>query len=149
MDNRVAYCGIYCGACKIFIDTLHNDLDDLVKQTRIPEDYLGCEGCRSGRINLCCMNCGISRCCIKKKISTCNECEEFPCSVLIAFDSDQYPHHHGVIESLRKLSEVGPDEWLKMQNQRWSCKNCNTPFHWYQSTCEHCNSEVPGFNRLT
>jgi len=149
MDNKIAYCGLYCGACKIFIDTSRNNLDDLVKETRIPEDYLRCEGCRSGKINLCCMNCGISRCCSKKNIDTCVECEEFPCPVLVAFDTDQYPHHNGVIESLKKLAEVGPDNWLKFQNEKWSCKNCGTPFHWYQSTCESCNALVSGYKAPT
>ncbi len=149
MDIRIAYCGLYCGACKIFIDTARNDLNNLVNQTKIPVEYLRCEGCRTGKVNLCCLNCGMSRCCIKKNINSCNECEEFPCSVLNAFSTDQYPHHAGVMESLKKLSEFGPDEWLKMQNQRWSCKNCNTPFHWYEKKCETCGMEVPGFKEVT
>lgn len=149
MDNRIAFCGIYCGACKIFIDTARNDLDNLVKETKIPEEYLRCEGCRSGKVNLCCLNCGMARCCNSKKYNTCSDCEEFPCSVLIAFSTDQYPHHTGVVESLEKFSEIGPDEWLKMQNQRWSCKNCNTPFHWYQKNCETCGSRVSGFKEIS
>jgi len=149
MDVRIAYCGLYCGACKIFIATAENALDDIVKQSKIPLEYLSCDGCRSGKINLCCMNCGIRRCCIMKKIYSCNECEEFPCSVLIAFDTDEYPHHHGVIESLKRLSELGAVQWLEMQHKRWNCKSCHTPFHWYEKNCEKCGSEVPGYKRIS
>jgi hypothetical protein len=148
MDARIAYCGIYCGACKIFMDTAEDRLDSLASQTGIPEKYLGCTGCRTGKINLCCMNCGIRRCCIRKGIDSCIECEEFPCSVLTAFSTDEYPHHQGVIESLKILSEAGGEGWLKIQEQQWSCKTCNTSFHWYEKKCPVCGSDVPGFTEI-
>lgn len=148
MDLKIAYCGLYCGACKIFMATSDNDLNDIAIQTKIPEEYLACNGCRSDKINLCCMNCGIRRCCVSKKVNSCNECEEFPCSVLTAFNNDEYPHHNDAIESLKLLSEMGPDEWLKMKNRRWSCENCHTPFHWYEKNCENCGMEVTGYREI-
>jgi hypothetical protein len=145
MDTRIAYCGLYCGACKIFMATAKNELEGIADITKIPVDYLECRGCRTEKINLCCMNCGIRRCCIRKEISSCSECGEFPCSVLIAFEADEHPHHHGVIGSLRELSDKGTEEWLKQQNHRWSCESCHTPFHWYEKNCTTCGREVSGY----
>ena len=145
MSNKIAYCGIYCGACKIFISSKNNEIKELAEQTKIPVEYLECHGCRSKKNNLCCMNCGIKRCCMQKEIEACNQCEEFPCSVLKAFDNDEYPHHSGVIDSLKELSANGQDTWLKKQNKRWSCTNCQTIYHWYETECENCGKEVNGF----
>ena len=145
MDTKIAYCGIYCGACGIYLATGNNELEGLSKELNIPVNYLACEGCRSDRNNLCCMNCGIKRCCLYKNIQACNECGEFPCAVLVAFDEDEHPHHSGVIHSLSALSEHGEDKWLEQQHKRWSCEGCGTVFHWYQDKCKSCGMEVIGF----
>jgi len=145
MHPTIAYCGIYCGACGIYMATESGSLDELAKQTKIPVEYQGCTGCRTDRNNLCCMNCGIKRCCRYKNLNSCNECDEFPCSVLEAFDKDKHPHHSGVIASLQVLSESGQELWLDLQRHRWSCSHCNTPFHWYQETCKSCVKEVQGY----
>lgn len=144
-DAAVAYCGLYCGACGIFKDTREGRLEGLEKEYNIPAGYLGCTGCRTDRNNLCCANCSIKRCCEYQNISSCSECKEFPCTVLKAFDRDQYPHHSGAIASLQKLRAYGPEKWLEMQHKRWSCPGCHTPFRWYQETCERCGEKVPGF----
>ena len=145
MDPKIAYCGIYCGACGIYLATEAGTLDKIAEQTKIPIEYQACSGCRSEKNNLCCMNCSIKRCCLHKNIESCAECDEFPCSVLEAFDMDDYPHHSGVIESLKVISESGPEELLDLQQRRWSCTECNTSFHWYQDTCKSCGKKVQGY----
>lgn len=145
MDAKVAYCGIYCGACGIYLATEAGKLEEISQQTKIPIEYQGCTGCRTEKNNLCCMNCSIKRCCMYKDLESCNECGEFPCSVLEAFDRDEYPHHSGVIESFQVLSESGEKKLLDLQRRRWSCPECNTPFHWYQETCESCGMRVQGY----
>lgn len=147
MDNKIAYCGLYCGACSNYLATINNNLENLSNQTKIPKELLACEGCRSNIVNLYCKICKIKKCCSRKGIISCNQCDEFPCSVLKAFDDDKVPHHTGVIESLITLSKVGEDNWLIIQNQRWSCTNCQTPFHWYDKKCKNCGNNVSGLER--
>jgi hypothetical protein len=60
----------------------------------------------------------------------------------VAFDKDEHPHHSGVIETLKELSETGEERWLEQQHQRWTCEHCNTEFHWYQDKCKSCGREV-------
>jgi len=52
----VAYCGLYCGACKAFL----------------------AEKCRGCRENAKATWCKVRSCCIDKQIRTCGECAEFP-----------------------------------------------------------------------
>ena len=144
-DNRIAYCGLYCGACGIYLATATDRLEEVAEQTGIPVEYQGCTGCRTDRNNLCCMNCGIKRCCLYKGLGSCAECDEFPCSVLEAFDKDRHPHHTGVIGSLQLLAGSGQEQWLNIHQQRWCCPQCATPFHWYQEHCESCGKEVKGY----
>jgi hypothetical protein len=145
MDAKIAYCGIYCGACGIYLATQAGKLGPIAEQSGIPVEYQGCDGCRTEKNNLCCANCSIKRCCQHKNIDSCSECDEFPCSVLEAFDKDEWPHHSGIIDSLKVISESGEAKLLELQKRRWSCPECKTSFHWYQDTCESCGKKVKGF----
>ena len=144
-QNKIAYCGLFCGACKIFISNQNNTLEQLSDKTIIPIEFLKCNGCRSDETSLYCMNCAMKKCAVKKEIFSCARCNEFPCSVLKAFESDQHPHHKGVIVSLELLNKIGKDKWLNDQENRWTCKNCRTAYDWYNTRCLTCNEEVNGF----
>ena len=126
--NIIAYCGLFCGACKIFLSTRNGTLDKLSNETNIPVELLRCKGCRSTEVSLFCKNCAMKKCCLQKKVSTCADCDEFPCSVLKAFENDQHPHHNGVIKSLEDLNRNGEIKWLEIQRDRWSCNYCGHPF---------------------
>jgi hypothetical protein len=147
MNNKIAYCGLYCGACSYYLATINNKLPDLSDQLKIPKELLACEGCRSQIVNLYCRICKIKKCCLRKGILLCNQCDEFPCSVLKAFDFDNVSHHTGVIESLIKLSKTGEDNWLINQNEKWSCTNCHIPFYWYDKTCKNCGNTLSGLEK--
>ncbi|MBF0408410.1 MAG: DUF3795 domain-containing protein [Candidatus Riflebacteria bacterium] len=54
--NSVAFCGLYCGACKSFLNEK-------------------CDGCRKNEKATWCK---IRICCMNKKISSCAECLEYP-----------------------------------------------------------------------
>lgn len=142
--NKIAYCGLFCGACKTYLCTINNKLKELSEETKIPTELLYCEGCRSDNTSLYCRNCAMKKCCIKKGIFSCNECKEFPCSVLNAFESDKHPHHKGVIRSLLELNEIGKDKWIEHQKDRWNCNYCNEPYSWYENRCKKCGNNIDG-----
>jgi hypothetical protein len=54
-SELVAYCGLFCGACKRYINEK-------------------CEGCHD---NIKATWCKVRACCIEKKISCCADCDEF------------------------------------------------------------------------
>jgi len=65
-NDPVGKCGIFCGACKLYI---------LAK----------CKGCSD--LDLKKINCSVYRCADRKGIDSCGKCEEFPC--LEHYGSDQ------------------------------------------------------------
>lgn len=145
--NKIAYCGLFCGTCKIFLATQNGTLDKLSKETKIPVELLRCNGCRSTEVSLFCRNCAMKKCCSQKGLFTCADCEEFPCSVLKAFENDQHQHHKGVVVLLNDLKQNGETKWIEIQKERWSCNNCGHPFSWYDKNCENCNEKVDGLEK--
>lgn len=140
----IAYCGLFCGACKLYLSTKNNTLEELSREMNIPVDLLHCDGCRADKTSFYCRNCAMKKCCVNKNVFSCNECEEFPCSVLKGFENDKHPHHKGIIQSLSELTRVGKDIWLENQKERWFCKNCNEPYSWYETKCNKCGTKING-----
>ena len=42
-------------------------------------------------------------------------------------------------QNLKKLTELGIEEYLKYQNKRWECPSCKGKIHWYYYRCNQCN----------
>ncbi len=89
----------------------------------------------------------MKKCCNSKGIFSCAECDEFPCSVLKAFENDRHPHHKSVIDSLMALKEKGKELWLEQQNKRWICNKCETFYSWYDTKCKNCSEPVNGYDK--
>ena len=101
----LAYCGLQCDSCPIFLATIE---PDKVKQQNMRksivkdclenynmnislEDVSNCDGCTSdsGRIFSECSKCKIRKCVQTKNLESCAYCEEFACSKLDElFDMD-------------------------------------------------------------
>jgi len=89
----VGYCGLDCGQCEAFIATQNNDDALRVKVAEvwakltgapIKPEHINCTGCKSTGVKTyyCDQLCEVRKCAIKKSISTCAECSDYPCSVL-------------------------------------------------------------------
>ncbi|MFX1353348.1 MAG: DUF3795 domain-containing protein [Promethearchaeota archaeon] len=88
-DKFIAYCGIYCGKCQIYLAPTNPKIArELAKsfegawENVKPEDF-NCSTCR-GPIDECwSTECWIRDCCSKtKNLNYCFECVEFPCANL-------------------------------------------------------------------
>lgn len=58
--------------------------------------------------------CSIRRCCRKKGIESCAECEEFPCKRL-EWISKRYRNWN--VKNLKRIKEVGYKRWLKEKEE--------------------------------
>ena len=139
-----SYCGLYCGACFIM---------NAYKQNRkeiIPEDWVSslddkeikCYGCKGEYVFENCRGCRIRSCAESKGIEFCNTCPEFPCENIERFKSWNLAHHKVALHSLEIIKEIGIKEWLKQQEERWLCSNCNHPYSWFEEKCVGCGSEL-------
>jgi hypothetical protein len=92
MERIIAYCGLVCNDCPIFIATFENNgqkkielanqyTSDSYKVT--PED-INCTGCTSRGSNVFkfCLECDIRLCGIEKEIPNCAYCGVYPCNKL-------------------------------------------------------------------
>ena len=99
MDKMIAYCGLICHTCPIYLATRENDQ---TKKKRMraeiaqqcaklygteykPEDINDCDGCRteSGRLFSGCKTCLIRSCEKNKGLENCACCSEYVCEQLI------------------------------------------------------------------
>lgn len=104
----IAPCGLYCGNCA---DMLSHE----------------CHGCNcfcgdcaaAGHHHIC----EIYQCAKEKELTTCADCDDFPCTTLIQFAYDPiWQTHRVVLENLRRIRKIGLDAWLEEQNEYWSDK---------------------------
>lgn len=94
-------CGLYCGICMMYLDGK-------------------CHGCGCGCGN--CLSkvrekqCGILQCVHSRKIESCAQCDELPCTRLIQFTVDPiWRTHAPCIENLHRRKKIGTDMWLAEQ----------------------------------
>jgi len=150
-ENLVAACGLYCGACPMYLATQTKD-DSKIKalqqqfgagKTKLAAEDLLCDGCLGGgRLASFCRACAIRDCAAKKASSKrCSDCSEFACSRITGFNNDGMLHHGEVLENLRQLKTMGIKNWAKHEEDRWRCPQCQAAIAWYDPACSKCGTK--------
>jgi hypothetical protein len=49
-----------------------------------------------------------------------------------------YPHRNEYLPNLAKIREMGVQEWIKYEEERWRCPKCRLPMSWYDAECAGC-----------
>jgi hypothetical protein len=147
-DKRLAaVCGLFCPACTLFIGT-NDDPERLKKMAahlKVPVEELECNGCRSDKRGIFCRNyCKMTKCSIEKGIDFCNECSEYPCAELKAFQA-QMPHRIELWKSQERIKEVGYEKWYEEMLEHYTCSECHTLNSAYDIECRNCGT-TPGCN---
>jgi hypothetical protein len=156
-EHLAAACGTYCGACPAYI-AKHSE-DEQIKmrlQKRsssgptkalkgIPPsnwmDGLLCDGCLSGGMLAGhCQRCNIRLCAANKQDDDrCSDCEELPCyRITNLMNMGHYLHRKEYLPNLKKIREMGVQEWVKYEEERWRCPQCGLPMSWYDAECARC-----------
>jgi len=99
MADIIAYCGLYCNKCGVFIATQKNDLEEKKRiaerwtkslNTSFKPEDITCDGCFSKRLSAWCTRiCKIRPCAEEKKVKTCAHCPEYQCDRLKKFLKDE------------------------------------------------------------
>lgn len=138
----IAYCGLYCGDCFAYKGKIADLARDLRKELRqekfdiivkgIPfkafKNYKECYDVLGALVRLRCKNtcrggggnpfCKIRKCCQKKNIDGCWECNEFETCKKLDFLKANHGNAH--IKNLRKLKKKGTSEFLKGKTHWYS-----------------------------
>jgi hypothetical protein len=149
-ENLVASCGLYCGACPMYLATQGKDeqrIKALQQQfasgkTKWTIEDLLCDGCLgNGRLAAFCRTCAIRECAgNKSKEKRCDSCSEFACDRITGFNNDKMLHHAEVLSNLRQLRAMGIKDWAKSEEERWQCPKCRAAISWYDASCPKCGA---------
>jgi len=149
-EKLVAPCGLYCGACPMYIATQQKDdkkVQAMMKQfgrANMPADDMLCDGCiGGGRLAVFCRKCEILSCASKKSPQSkrCFDCSDFACDRINKFNNDGMLHHAEVLPNLRQIRSVGLNKWAKLEEEKWSCPKCKSPVTWYDPACSKCGEK--------
>jgi len=144
--NLISACGLFCGACGIYQATQENDIEKILQYAVVLNqtfDETLCDGCGAKRKSLHCSKmCTFIDCKQQKGVNFCTDCIEFPCQALLDFKSEM-PHRIEIIESLKRLKEIGQENWINEMEKHFSCPECNALNSAYDIKCRKCGKS-PG-----
>lgn len=153
--DLMAPCGLYCGACGIYMATR----DDSAKLQAImgrlygpkPEDTacLGCMQQGDEKVHFAyCQICEIRQCVREKDFYSCHQCDDWPCHHFTEFE---YPIGVRVRERAiplwkQKAAEFGDEqgsiEWARAELERYHCSACGEPLFRGAQRCRACKKFV-------
>ena len=133
-EKLVAPCGLYCGACPMYLATQENSQQRLNafaqqfsagKMQLKLEDVL-CDGCywrrpRGLLLPRCASGPALRA---DVNVTRCSDCSDVPCTKVTNFNNDGMQHHSEVLENLRRVREIGISRWTKYEEDRWHCHQC-------------------------
>jgi hypothetical protein len=92
MERIIAYCGLVCNECPIFIATLESNQQKKVELANqytseayeVTQEDINCVGCTSKGSDIFkfCQECDIRLCGLDREIPNCAYCSEYPCNKL-------------------------------------------------------------------
>jgi hypothetical protein len=136
--TKLAYCGLYCGACPLYLATEEGTPLDGRQHRGISPELLRCNGCRTETVSIYCAGCAMKKCVESQGLTTCADCADFPCRVLQAFDRDGLSHHRGVVDDLQECHAVGLRDFMRAQEKRFSCTGCGRALTFHDDVCPTC-----------
>ena len=149
--HLVAVCGLYCGACPMYLATHSNDEQKqkaLIEQfssgpMKLSWEDIQCDGCLgNGRLATFCRDEAIRLCpTSKSSVARCSDCPDFPCPRITDFNNDGMLHHAEVLKNLRHIRKIGIKDWAKREKEHWGCPQCHAPIAWYDKECSSCGTE--------
>ena len=127
IPDEAAPCGVFCGACPSYKKSCLGCGSDDRKQKR--KSKWGCK---------------IRKCCFEdKNLNFCIDCDEFPCGLIEKLknshhDEVRFKYRHEIYDNLEKINEIGIENWVEDQKNRFKCPKCNGHVFWYKYKCNEC-----------
>ena len=148
--NLVGRCGIYCGSCIIY--RAYKDSEELRQRVAERENCelkdIQCEGCQTvltdgweskewGK------NCGIVQCLRAKGLNFCYECDKYPnCEKFGELANNSLKYGESLTDNLKKVKTGKVEEWLKEEEEKWSCHKCGNPISRHLKECHWCGEKT-------
>ncbi|MDQ5987145.1 MAG: hypothetical protein CSYNP_02882 [Syntrophus sp. SKADARSKE-3] len=151
----MAPCGLYCGACGVYIAT--RDKNEKFRSVMgnlygtKPEDT-ACLGCMQPDpprlLYSYCSSCELRSCIKSKGFYSCHQCDQWPCTLV-----ENFGYATGIRVMKRaipiwraKVAEYGDEqgsvEWARAECKRYHCPSCGAPLFRGAKTCRACKTSV-------
>ncbi len=155
--DLMAPCGLYCGACGIYIATRAGNEKFRTIMANLygtkPEET-ACLGCMQPdppkKLYGACKMCEIRDCIKTKKYYSCHQCEEWPCNLIKKFpmSTGQNVMKRTIPIWREKVAEHGDEkgsvEWARAECERYHCSSCGKPLFRGAQRCRACKKTVAG-----
>jgi len=153
--DLMAPCGLYCGACGIYIATRNGNekfrtVMANLYQTK-PEET-ECFGCMQPdppkKLYGYCQTCQIRDCVKSKGFYSCHQCREWPCALIQNFSlaTGLRVMKRTIPVWRAKVAEHGDEEgnveWVRSELERYHCPSCGEPLFRGAQRCRACKSSV-------
>ncbi len=135
-----AACGLFCGACSLYIGTTEDPvrLEKLTARMGRTTEEMVCRGCRSDQRSFYCQTCRLYACAAAKEHEFCGQCAEYPCEALKVFQAER-PHRAELWQDQARIGEVGWEKWLTEKAAHYACPACGTVNSAYDQVCRKCD----------
>lgn len=104
-----------------------------------------CAGCLAGDSGKPehCRICKIKTCLRSRSISYCYECDTFPCKLIKNMEkSYQMRYQVRLIDYSRQVKELGTEEFMRLQKERWTCPSCGGVVSLHEKVCSECKETI-------
>jgi rubrerythrin len=128
--TMIATCGINCGFC--------------IAHLREKNPCPGCNLEGPGKPKHC-STCSRKICDQKPAVSSfCFECKKYPCIRMRRLDGI-YRSKYGVspVDNLDQINKIGLKKFTKIENARWTCRECGGPIGINDKKCYSCGKQYP------
>lgn len=153
--SLMAPCGLYCGACGVYIATRDGNekfralMANLYGTAPETTECLGCmQPDPPEKLYGYCQSCKIRDCVRGRGYYSCHQCQEWPCGLIENF---------GLATGLRvmkrtlpvwraRVAELGDEkgsiEWARSELERYHCPSCGKPLFRGAQRCRSCKEQV-------
>ncbi|NWG10937.1 DUF3795 domain-containing protein [Candidatus Bathyarchaeota archaeon] len=128
----ISNCGLNCAQCDIYQagrgnEKLRNEILDWFKKERnepLKPEQITCMGCRGPPDNHWSSDCKMLLCAKNKGLNYCFQCEDFPCTIVKKFATDDVSHHKRTVENAKEMRKIGLEAWIAQQKRKGQCLFC-------------------------
>lgn len=112
--NLTAPCGLDCFNCQLYETNITDEAKiKMAAYRKISPEEVPCKGCKLEKGKCFGNSCATYDCAQKKDVAFCNECNEFPCSMLMpTAQGVTYPHNMKLY-NLCRMKLIGFDAWVE------------------------------------
>ncbi len=139
----VGRCGLYCGACSIYIAERFSPSmrERIAAGAKCLPEQVRCNGCGALTPECWGNGCKIVICTNERGHGSCHECEEFTsdtCEKFGRISKGYLEEGVDLKDNLRRISSGATDVWLDENRKRFTCPSCGAALTVHNDECPQC-----------